>query len=82
MEFYLLEVLGMDHEPKHVSTTFWVVNWMKSELLWRRQGSQVQEPPGGTYWPPGTTPEVRGVLIHEKRYFSYFSRNSNRRAVF
>jgi len=38
----------MDHEPKHVSTTFWVVNWMKSELLWRRQGSQVQEPPDGT----------------------------------
>jgi len=29
MEFHLLEVLGMDSEPKHVSTTFWVGNWMK-----------------------------------------------------
>jgi len=30
MEFHLLEVLGMDHEPKYMSRTFWVVNWMKT----------------------------------------------------
>ena len=32
-------------------------------------------------WPPGAIPELHGVLIHEKRFFSYFSHNRNRRAV-
>ena len=32
-------------------------------------------------WPPGAIPVMRGALIHEKRCFSYFSRNRNRPAV-
>jgi len=70
MEFYLLEVLGMDHEPKHVSTTFWVVNLMKLELLWRRQGSQVQEPLGDTIL--AARRHTRGAWCVDSRRTQFF----------
>jgi len=31
MEFRILEVLGMNCEPKHVSVVYWVVNRLKSK---------------------------------------------------
>jgi len=31
MEFRILEVLRMNREPKHMSATYWIVNWLKSE---------------------------------------------------
>jgi len=29
MEFRILGVLGMNHESKHVSATYWIVNRLK-----------------------------------------------------
>jgi len=31
MEFRILEVLGMNREPKHMSASYWVVNRLKPE---------------------------------------------------